>query len=339
MDGFDLESDQNAGNTGTVHVNTGGTLTTYGMGILGNAGGAALFGDAGSTMNLEESNIDGNISGAIESSGTVNMQNDTVTQNQFALDILQGSTFNAFNTLIADSNNPPNCENGHIANSNNNSLDDDGSCGVTFSNNTDIDNFLSFLSPVQGMGQDAQQGGPATTVAISTNSDTTGKGVSCPTVDGRFFANPVVSGVTHCDIGADTGGFTDFPANTMPQAGSATQDTTGPSCVVTGGVSGVSQNVTLSDPQSGFGPEAGLQTDNPSNVVATAYPPPTAVPVPGNDVTNMQITNGSVTFSSPTAPTLSPIVLTAGNKTTPGVNNSNWSFTGLNWAGVATNCH
>ena len=30
--------------------------------------------------------------------------------------------------------------------------------------------------------------------------------------------------------------------------------------------------------------------------------------------------------------------LTAGNKTTPGVNNSQWSFTGLNWAGVATNC-
>ena len=177
-----------------------------------------------------------------------------------------------------------------------------------------------------GTGGDNTNGGPETTTKLASNSFTTGQGNSayCATVDARFFVNPVVSGQIQCDIGAVTT--------------AATQKTTGPSCRVTGGVSGVSQNVTLSDTLSGIGPEAGLETANPSNTIATAYPPTAAVPVPGYSVSNLQITNGSVSFTSPTSPTTSAVVLTAGNKTTAGVNNSQWSFTGLNWAGVATNC-
>jgi hypothetical protein len=193
-------------------------------------------------------------------------------------------------------------------------LDDDGTCHVQYSNQTGADTGLTSATGTQG--------GPTTSVVQPAgNPYTSGKGVApCPIVDQRFFVNP--SGT--CDVGSTTT--------------AATQETTPPSCTVTGGSAGPpkTQQVTLVDSGSGVGPSPGPATDNPSNTTATAYPPPAAVPVFGYPVDNLQINNGSVSFTPPSSPTTTGQVLTA-TKTTAGTP-TQWSFTGLNWAGIAKNC-
>lgn len=270
-------------------------------------------------------------------SGTLTLQDSSLLNNTgHAIDINTGSHTYAYNTLVG--NNGTGCFGGKFTNNPApGSLDDDGTCGAQYSDQSGIDNYLAGNAQTFYTGNEYTNGGPDSTTALPPNSYTTLKGNStyCLTTDARFFVNPVSAGHIQCDIGAVTGSLDN---NGNPVANSATQQTTGPSCRVTGGSLGVSQQVTLLDTASGIGPEIGLATDNPSNTIATTYPPPLAVPVAGYDVSNLQITNGSVSFTSPTSPTTSGVVLTAGNKTTPGVNNSQWSFTGLNWAGVAKNC-
>jgi hypothetical protein len=199
------------------------------------------------------------------------------------------------------------------------SLDDDGSCGVQHSHNTAADG-----PTFQGLF-DNGNGGPETTILFPTgNTVTTGLGVSpCPATDARFFANPGPIASRQCDIGATTN--------------AATQETTGPSCSISNNIIGPpkQQQVTLADSMTGVGPQPGPDTDNLSNTPATAYPPPAAGPVPGYSVSNAQINNGTIAQPTDTSPSGSE-VLTA-TKTTAGTT-TQWSFTGMNWAGIATNC-
>jgi hypothetical protein len=342
LEGFNINLGGGPG--GNTFVNNG-SITTWGMTFDSNYTPAIDNATSSSTAVLNDSTVSDGIADGMTNSGTMTLTDVSLVNNSgHALDILPGSKTYAYNTLIAD-NGTNGCFLGKFTNNPApGSLDDDGTCGVQYSDNGDIDSYIGTSASVNGTGEDNTNGGPASTTTASPNNDSTLKGNSsyCFTTDERFFVNPVVGGVIKCDIGAVTGsndGTTGGEyASGNPVPNSATQETTAPSCTVTGGTSGVSQQVTLKDLFSGIGLEIGLDTDNPSNTVATAYPPPLAVPVAGHNVSNLQISNGSVSFTSPTSPTLSGVVLTAGNKTTPGVNNSNWSFTGLNWAGVAKNC-
>jgi len=342
---FDGINFAQAGTSGGPVVQNNGNLTLYGDTFEGE-GGESLINAAGATATAVDTTADQNPLDSFDNFGTMTLINDSFLNNAGAgVDNETGATTDAFNVLLAGNSTTVgscNVTSGAGTGFSNapapGTLDDDGTCGAQFSDQTGVDAFIGPNAAVAGTGQTNTNGGPTTSIALAPNSFTTLQGVSadCPTTDQRFFVNPVVSGTRECDIGAVTGSLTS-PGG-PPAANSATQETAGPSCKVTGGTTGVSQNVTLLDTLSGIGPEAGLQTDNPSNTIATAYPPPAAVPVAGNAVTNLQDNNGSVSFTSPTSPTTSGVVLTAGGKTTAGVNNAMWSFTGMNWAGVATNC-
>jgi hypothetical protein len=194
------------------------------------------------------------------------------------------------------------------------SISDDATCNVA--KNSDLNE--NGIIPIGT----STNGGPTPTQIIPSNSDSTGTGVNCPTVDQRFFPNPVVAGVIQCDVGATTL--------------AATQQTSAPTCAVASTVTGVSQTVNLNGGASGVGPEVGLATDNPTNALATAYPPPAAGSVPGYSISNEQIANGTIAAFTATNPSSSPLAVTA-SKTTQGTV-THWSFTGLNWAGVAKNC-
>jgi len=350
LEGFDIEYGGAGSYSGVTFLN-GGTITTWGQTFSGDATPDIDNATTGSVADLYDSTVENNNGDALENQGTMTLQETSVVNNNgHGLDILPGSKTYAYNSLIAANN--TDCFLGKFTNAaaTDGDLDDDGTCGVQHSDVTDIDNYVGTGASVLGTGEDNTNGGPSSTVTLAPNPYTTLKGnpAYCFTTDQRYFVNPVVGGVPQCDIGSVTGsndgngpqyGYPNSPYwSGTPVANSATQETAAPSCTVTGGTTGVSQQVTLSDPLSGIGPEIGLDTDNPSNTVATTYPPPAAVPVAGYDVDNLQISNGSVSFTSPTAPTVAGLVLTAGNKTTAGVDNSNWSFTGLNWAGVAKNC-
>jgi len=104
LEGSDAENDPNNGALGgIVGVQAGGTLNLYGESVIGNGGAGALFGVAGSTINVNESNIDINFQTGIESSGVVNINHSEVTQNNEDLTIVSGGVFNVNNSLIADS--------------------------------------------------------------------------------------------------------------------------------------------------------------------------------------------------------------------------------------------
>ncbi len=308
---------------GFAAVQVSGHLTWNGVESLGDPG-AALHITSGGSATINESGIEGDLGNAVylDQGGSLTLNSVSLDQGSGSAIIVGGSpyTLNINNTLIADNAAPdsPNCNGGGATNGGPGSLDDDGTCNVQYSNNTDIDNYIPSFQ--------LDAGGPTSDTYIPANPDTTGKGVNCPTVDERFFVNPVVNGVISCDIGAITNG--------------ATQQTTPPSCQVTStneGTTPATQQVAVQDGLSGIGPEPGLDTDNPSNSPATAYPPPAAVPVPGYAVSNLQISNGTVALTPFTSVSTGPLVLTA-SKTTPGTV-TQWSFTALNWAGISKNCY
>lgn len=321
LEGIEIDNGgYNNGNYGGYTLVNNGTLLTWGTTFDGNF--TAPIDNEG-TATLDDSTVSDGLNDGILNDGTLTLQDDSLVNNTGnALD--QEGVANAYDTLIAQNGND--CFFGGVSNAPApGSLDDDGSCGMQYSDKTGVDGYIGTSAPFPS-GRDNTDGGPETTTELNSNAYTTGKGNStyCFAADARFFVNPVSGGNIQCDIGSVTT--------------AATRETAGPTCKVTGGTAGVSQQVTLADSGGGIGPEIGLDTDNPSNTIATTYPPLSAVPVAGYDVDNLQVTNASVSFTSPTAPQAS-VVLTAGNKTTPGVNNSMWSFTGLNWAGVATNCY
>jgi hypothetical protein len=310
-----------AGAAGFPGIQDNGNLVTYGVTWDGSPSQALDISGTG-TATLNDTTVDGTTGDSIEltaAGASLTTNNTTIAaSNGASIDLpASGYTLNLNNTVLAFSV-AAECNGGTgSTNGGPGSTDDDGTCHTQFSDNTGLDS--QTWSP-------AQNGGPAETdLQPAGNTDESLKGVNCPPTDGRFFANPVVNGVTQCDIGATTAG--------------ATQETAGPKCTVTGGSAGppASQQVSLVDASTGVGPESGDDTDNPSNTVATAYPPPAAVPVPGDSISNMQISNGTVAAPTPLAePSTAAQVVTA-TKTTAG-QLTHWSFTGLNWAGVATNC-
>ena len=319
-------------------VNSGVTMTVQGMNVDG--GGAAGFAtffvdgtlkldsvteagppgtgvtvDSIGTATLNNSTIVSDQQDSIHDLGSLTLNNDSIVAGAGVgiQQTITSATLSLHNTLLAFQVGAE-CQNFTTISDGSGTATDDTSCpGVQYGNDTNLDTY-SYATNTNG--------GPQTTVELPANNpDTSNKGVSCPTTDERFFVNP--SGT--CDIGAVTT--------------SATRETSPPSCTVTGGSAGPpkTQQVSLVDGMSGVGPELGAGTDNPSNTTATAYPPPAAVPIPGYSVSNLQINNGSVAFTPFSSPSTSPLVLTA-TKTTAGVT-TQWSFTGLNWAGIAKNCY
>ena len=306
-----------AGSSGNASIQDNGNLIMDGVAMDGPPS-SALNVSAGSTATLNGVTIDSALGDSIIDNGSLTLNNTTIAAGGgSAVDVPPaGYTLNLNNTVLAFQVGPE-CFGGPATNSGPGSADDDGSCHVQYSDNTNLDNYS--WNP-------NGNGGPDTTVELPAgNPDTSLKGVNCPVDDGRFFVNPTVGGVPQCDIGAVTT--------------TATAESTGPKCTVTGGSGGppATQTVSLQDSGSGVGPQSGPATDNPTNTLATAYPPPAAVPVPGDSVSNLQVSNGTVATPTPLLnPTTSPLALTA-TKTTAG-QLTHWSFTGLNWAGIATNC-
>jgi hypothetical protein len=313
------------GGPGFSFILDNGHVVWNGVETTGDEGHAIRVSSIGSAV-LNDSGIEGNLTNSIDLDG--GSVNSSLTMNNVSLD--QGSgdgidiggtpyTLNLNNTLLAFQTGPE-CNGGAATNGGPGSLDDDGTCGVQHSDDTNIESYYPLPQ--------FSEGGPTIASYLPANNpDTTDQGVNCPLTDQRFFLNPVVNGTIQCDIGATTIG--------------ATQDVTPPTCTVTNtneSTTPATQQVTLQDKLSGIGPQplGGLGSDNPTNTVATAYPPPAPVSVPGYSVSNLQISNGTVAFTPLTADTTSPLVLTA-SKTTSGTQTA-WSFTGINWAGISKNC-
>jgi hypothetical protein len=322
IQGVEIDSTGGTGTSFSAFTNNG-ILNMNGVEMDGSPGYAVVT-PAGGVTTLTNFGVNSDQADALQVSGRLTLNNVTISSD--AGDAIDtgpaGYVLNVTNTLLQNNGSPLECSpaagaGGGVTNGGPASIADDSTCGVASQNQTGIDS-LGNLSETFGGPNDSTNPG-------ANNAFTTNKGINCPTTDERFYVNPVVSGTRECDIGAVTAG--------------ATQETTAPSCVVTStneGGTPPTQQVSLSDAGSGIGTEAGAGTDNPTNTVATAYPPPAPVPVPGYAVSNLQISNGSVAFTPFTSPSTSPLVLTA-SKTTVGTT-TQWSFTGLNWAGVSKNC-
>jgi hypothetical protein len=312
LEGFNLDGAGIGPGNAAIHVN--GNLVTYGLMMSGSISYAIAVGPAG-TATINGSTFNGSNQQTLRNQGLLNLNNTTVwAGGSDGLDNL-GGTFNMTDTIMANNGSPgQECIGGHAANGGPGTISDDSSCGVQVQNDTTLDG----QAPI---GDDGN-GGPETTILFAPGGQT-GIGVNCPTTDGRFFVNPGGASRT-CDAGAVNN--------------SATRQTAPPGCAITSTAADhSSQQVTVQDAASGVGPQAGPPTDNPSNTLATAYPPPAAAPVPGYAITNEQINNGTIAAFTPfTAPSTGGLVLTA-SKTTTGTP-TQWSFTGINWAGVAKNC-
>jgi hypothetical protein len=311
MEGFDLDS---AGPVQHNGITDNGNLTMWGMDMAGSTG-SDLSINTGATATLNETTFNAAHSDQILNSGTLALNNSSIIAGSANGINNSGGTFTLNNTLMAFQGTFE-CLGGTASNGGPGSLDDDGTCNVQYPSNTAVDSW-NYTPDTHG--------GPTSSVAPPAGDpNVTGKGVNCPTVDQRFFVNPVVNGVRQCDIGAITNG--------------ATQETTPPSCTVTGLITGPpkQQQVTLVDSASGIGPNPGPATDNPSNTVPTTRPTG-AVPVFGYGVSNLYINNGTVSYTSPSAPTTGGQVLTATK--TDQTTGTQWNFTGENWAGVSTFCN
>jgi hypothetical protein len=297
LEGFLITTASN--NTNAV-IRDNGILNLWNMALSGN-NGIQLAVSSGATATVNESSInDGNSTG-ITTAGTLTLNNTTVANN-FGGGISKTSgTLTLNNSIVAD-NDPaslgvPNCDS--VATRQDNSLDSDGSCGVRFA------------ATEPNLVPTTTNGGPTPTLELSAGSPAIGAGDAaiCPKTDQRFF----VHGGSGCDLGAYQTG--------------ASQDVTGPSCVVTGLILGPpkQQQVTLSDAISGLGPEGGSLTDPTANNAADA-------------VSNLTISNGSVAsapFSS-NGPSTAGVVLTATKSNQSLL--TQWSFTATNWAGVSKLC-
>ncbi len=281
-------------------IRDNGTANLWDMALSGN-NGIQLAVSAGAAATVNESSVnDGNSTG-IASAGALTLNNTTVANNFGGGISKTGGTVALNNSIVAD-NDPaglgvPNCDN--PATSQDHSLDSDSSCGVTFAGQEPN------LQPT------TSNGGPTPTLALPAGSPAIGAGdaAKCPLTDQRFF----VHGGSGCDLGAYQTG--------------ASQDVTGPACVVTGLILGPpkQQQVTVSDRVAGLGPEGGSLTDPTANSPADA-------------VDNLTISNGSVASApvSGNGPSTAGVVLTATKSNQSLL--TQWSFTATNWAGVSKLC-
>jgi hypothetical protein len=308
FDGFQLI---NGGGAGFFAISDSGNVTTWGLTISGQPGGGVQV-QSGGSATLNETTLDSVTQTGISNQGTLVLKNSEIVAGQSTGIVNTGGTITLTSSLLAFQVGVE-CVGGTAVNgATDASIDDDGSCGVQFGNNTHVDTYN--YTP-------AANGGPTLSVLLPVgNPDTTGKGINCPTVDQRFFVNP--SGT--CDIGATTNG--------------APRETTGPTCSVTALIIGPpkQQQVTVTDTGSGMGPNPGPATDNPSNTPPSTQPN-SAVPAFGYGWDNLYVNNGTVSFTAPSAPTTSGVVLTA-TKTNQSLL-THWNFTATNWAGISTFCN
>jgi hypothetical protein len=304
LEGFQIV---NGAGSGFSNVDVSGTLTTWGMALTGGAGSAITV-EAGGSATLNETQINGCTQNGVINKATLDLEHsDVIGCGQAGIDNGAGTTTTLNNSILTAQ---VGAECITAVQSTTASLDDDGSCGVAHSIDTSLDS--DNLIP-------AANGGPTLSVQFPAGSSVTGDAASCPRVDERFFVNAGT-----CDIGAESA--------------SATRDTTPPTCAVTGGSAGPpkTQQVTVQDTGSGMGPEPGPATDNPTNTPPTTQPT-SAVPVFGYGVSNLFINNGSFSWTPPTAPTTSGVVLTATK--TDQTMLTHWNFTAMDWAGNSTFCN
>jgi hypothetical protein len=344
-----------SGDTTLLTVNSGGGLTTEGvtfrtMGVQaganpgidiagtfnsidtaynGNPTEAVVRVDSTGTATMTGSMIDNNLGFGLDNEGgTLSLNQDTIAGNFGGIN--NNGTTNATNSILASNSGGvglTNCSS--TLNSSGTDVDTDGSCvapGDTTSR------FGTASAPLtQTLAAPASHGGPSVTAATpstATNNPSFGLGSPslCPLTDQRFF--------THTSAGCDAGSYQHDGA----------QDTTAPACpgpgVITQNGSGqnVSQQITVTDPLSGLGPEGGTISDL-ANAQAT---PPITPPNPGNDqadvVDGVTIDNGSVaaTGFSTSGYSTNPLQVTA-TKATLGVL-THWSFYSTDWAGVTKFC-
>lgn len=324
IEGVDLDSGGTLG--GGVVIRDNGNLTTWSTGFEG-AGAQTVVVATGATATLNESSSDSSsATNAINSSGTLTLNNSDITNNAAGGIGQSGGTVTLNNTLLANNNinglGTKDCTGRAATQPQDNSMDDDGSCHVTYSNNQ---YWISGGGSAAGFPPPNTNGGPTDTVGTDPAAPTVSAGdpAKCPTTDQRFFAIP--AGTT-CDVGSyDTHGV---------------QDTTPPSCTVTALIAGPpkQQQVTVTDSGSGMGPQAGPAGD-PNADSTTSPQNPRSVANPNNPadaIDGLGITNGTVSFTPFAAPSRSGLVLTA-TKTNQ-TQLTSWWFTATDWAGNVRFC-
>jgi hypothetical protein len=287
-----------------------GNLTMWNMTLDGN-NGVQLGVSTGATATVNNSVIsDGNQEGIL-ADGTLVLNNVTITGNA-AGGILNtgtaGRSVTANNSIISN-NDPlatarPNCQSPVQATDK--SIELGTTCGTDLHGDPTVD----FVN---------QNGGPTPTIALLAGSPAIGAGnpAKCFTTDQRFFV--------HTTAGCDLGSW---------QTG-ATRDTTAPTCTVTRtqyppAVPTAQQDVSVKDPESGIGPQAGAGSD--AWGVGTVNP--------ADAITNLTITNGTVSFTPFSKPNNSAtgLVLTATKGSNPAVGSTSWKFTAMDWAGNRKDC-
>jgi hypothetical protein len=312
----------------------------------------------GGTAIVIDTTIDGSVStGVSNTGGTLNMVNDTVTNNNaggIAGPTTGSSTTQLVNTLITNNFGGNQCTNLTATNTTTTtSLADDSTCpgaivdggggagsGVTDAN-LDLNGYhggptvsTPICTPTQANPAFATPPSTLTNLAIECAGTPTGPAVNggtladCPTTDQRFFLR--TSSV--CDIGAYQ------TSATAPVSSHA-----GPQCVAgipqypAGGSATMTVQVTDQGPV-GLGPDA---ISNQSSAFFTGP--------------NIGMPNGTISFpvvaGTPyqavnpaggifaTVPFLGPYAVTDTKAETVGnVHDTLWSFTATNWFNISTNC-
>jgi hypothetical protein len=308
MEGFAIRA---ASGASSAVIVSDGHLQMYNMFMTSNGNPILLPGaDPTESALIVESTITQNSAplGVISNQGgTLDLINDNINSNTGGVGVSTSAGTTEMHNTIDALNAGQSCDvpvspaSGNIT---------DGTCGGEFSTANP-----GLLNPFFNGGPTATNNERATAPGIGH-----GDPAFCGVVDQRFWV--------HTSAGCDIGAF---------QSG-AVQETTAPSCVVTGGSAGppATQQVTVSDTQSGLGPQAGSFNDplatstNPSAVVS-----PT---IDSDPISGLGIDNGTVAFSTGpnTGPSTTPVVLTA-TKATQGVL-THWWFTATDWAGNTKFC-
>lgn len=320
IDGVQVQS--GGGDSQHAQFRVNGILNVWDSAFLSAVGSAADV-SLGGTFNFHTSDIEATQATSINNqNGTTNLDHSDVLfpgsgAGAIGSIVSTGGTVTLNNTILAAASGSE-CVGVSTQPTGNNSIDDDGTCGVTHSADANIATAYTYAANNNGGPTDSQ-------IYPAGNPDTSLLGTNCPIVDQRFFVNPVnSSGVPQCDIGADTT--------------TATQQTTGPTCVVTNTnltSNPATQTVAVQDTKSGLGPERGTFNDL-FQPTATFNP---AVTNPDDPITDMTITNGSVTAPSfPSAPSsTAPLSITATKANQSLL--TRWHFWATNWAGVSTYCN
>jgi hypothetical protein len=172
-----------------IEVLTGGGLIIEQSGIEGNKG-IGITVQPGATATVTNSTISDQAAGGMVDNGTASFFNSTIAFNK-GVGVENKGTLNLTNTIVAD-NNAGNCLG--AANTQDHSLDSDGTCGVE----------KSGVNPLLSELQINGDGGPVPIHSLKPSSPAIDAGdqQACKSIDQRGFPRPDEPG-TSCDIGAD----------------------------------------------------------------------------------------------------------------------------------------